>query len=100
MLNYWLSFLWLRILCFLKTFNIKLKVGIVSWGIGCYTTIPGVYADVAKATCFIDWASRCVDGTEVDNFGTSSSCTEDWAKLTYCDHKARIEFLLDEVIST
>ena len=60
--------------------------------------MPGVYADVAKATCFIDWASKCVDGSNVDHFGFSSSCTEDWAKLTYCDYRARIQDLENEVI--
>ena len=76
------------------------KVGIVSWGIGCFTTIPGVYADVSGASCFIDWASRCVDGTNVDNFGLRSGCNEDWAKLTYCDHKSKIDDLEDEVSLT
>ena len=69
----------------------------MSWGIGCFTKIPGVYADVGKATCFIDWAARCVDGTDIDNFGTSNGCARDWAKTTYCDYKARIDYLESEV---
>ena len=74
------------------------QVGIVSWGIGCFTELPGVYADVAKAACFIDWASRCVDGSDLDPLGLSSSCTGDWAKLTYCDYKAKIQYLENQVI--
>ena len=69
----------------------------MSWGIGCFTKIPGVYADVGKAACFIDWAARCVDGTDVDNFGTSNGCAKDWAQTTYCDYKARINYLESEV---
>ena len=69
----------------------------MSWGIGCFTKIPGVYADVGKATCFIDWAARCVDGTDIDNFGTSNGCAQDWAQTTYCDYKARIKYLESEV---
>ena len=71
----------------------QFQVGIVSWGIGCYTTIPGVYADVSKASCFIDWASRCVDGTDADHFGMQSGCTDDWGKSSYCDQKTRIDEL-------
>ena len=56
-----------------------------------------MYADVGKATCFIDWAARCVDGTAIDNFGTSNGCAQDWAKTTYCDYKARINYLESEV---
>jgi secreted trypsin-like serine protease len=34
------------------------QVGIVAWGIGCGEQIPGVYANVSQALCFIDWATR------------------------------------------
>jgi len=76
-----------------------MQVGIVSWGIGCYTTIPGVYADVSKANCFIDWASRCVDGTDADHFGMQSGCTDDWGKASYCDQKNRIDELEAKLIN-
>ena len=34
------------------------QVGIVAWGVGCGDAIPGVYANVSQALCFIDWATR------------------------------------------
>ena len=36
------------------------QVGIVGWGIGCGSKVPGVYANVSKALCFIEAASRLV----------------------------------------
>jgi len=38
--------------------GIYVQVGIVAWGIGCGEQIPGVYANVSQALCFIDWATR------------------------------------------
>jgi kallikrein len=38
--------------------DIYVQVGIVAWGIGCGEQIPGVYANVSQALCFIDWATR------------------------------------------
>ncbi len=36
------------------------QVGIVAWGKGCgQEGLPGVYASLADAYCFIDWAQRC-----------------------------------------
>ena len=74
------------------------QVGITSWGIGCYDDIPGVYADVTKATCFIDWASKCVEGPDVNHFNFSNTCSDDWAKSTYCDIKTTIADLQNKVI--
>ena len=31
------------------------QAGIVSWGIGCGSDSPAVYAKVAKASCWIDY---------------------------------------------
>ena len=32
-----------------------IQAGIVSWGIGCGSDSPAVYAKVAKASCWIDY---------------------------------------------
>lgn len=36
------------------------QTGIVAWGIGCGSAgVPGAYANVAKAVCWIDLVSSC-----------------------------------------
>merc|ERR1712051_606119 len=43
------------------------QTGITSWGIECgKKDVPGVYADVQKGLCFIDYATRCGLGFEVE----------------------------------
>lgn len=55
------------------------QVGIVAWGISCGKAgIPGVYADVTKALCFIDWASKCELGQDF-NFFKINKCDK-WEK--------------------
>jgi len=40
-----------------------IQVGVVAWGIGCgQQDVPGVYTDVSKQVCWIDWAMRCYLG--------------------------------------
>ena len=40
-----------------------MQAGITAWGIGCgEANVPGVYASMAEATCFIDWATKCRHG--------------------------------------
>jgi hypothetical protein len=37
-----------------------LLVGVVSWGVDCgVSDIPGIYASVKAAACWIDWAASC-----------------------------------------
>merc|ERR1711868_70785 len=49
--------------------NTFVQAGIVAWGIGCGEDgTPGVYADVAKASCWIDSAITC-------NYGDVSGST-------------------------
>ena len=43
--------------------NTYIQAGIVSWGIGCgEENVPGVYADVSQATCWIDKVVTCYYG--------------------------------------
>ncbi len=69
------------------------QAGIVSWGIGCGEAgVPGVYASVSKALCFIDWATRCVEGGITDRYGVSG-CTK-WAqreRLALREEKADLD---------
>jgi len=39
--------------------DLWVQTGIVSWGIGCGQDIPAVYANVAKAVCWIDREVTC-----------------------------------------
>ena len=58
------------------------QVGIVGWGIGCGKKgIPGVYTDVTKMLCFIDWASRCRGSGGGADFGLNGPlCGRSWAR--------------------
>ena len=47
------------------------QVGIVAWGIGCgENNLPGLYADVAKAVCWIDYAMSCFYGQTSGDFSS------------------------------
>merc|ERR1712211_54213 len=59
------------------------QAGIVAWGIGCGEDgTPGVYADVAKASCWIDSAITCnygdVSGSYNSYFGYTSDVCQAW----------------------
>jgi len=58
------------------------QTGIVAWGLGCGSDIPGVYANVSDALCYIDWATKCVHGQDADFYGYNGC--RDWAKRQYC----------------
>merc|ERR1712226_1719986 len=61
---------------------------IVAWGLGCGEQTPGVYADVTKSLRFIDWATKCIDGTDKDYYGFGFG--DRWAKHEYCEYKEKI----------
>lgn len=51
--------------------------GIISWGIGCGKKgVPGVYASVRDALCFIDWDTKCKHGLEfMGHYDYAKDCT-------------------------
>jgi len=61
------------------------QTGIVAWGLGCGTEIPGVYANVSDSLCYIDWATKCVHGPDADFYGYNGCI--DWAKRQYCSYR-------------
>ena len=43
--------------------SVFIQAGITAWGINCGTDgIPGAYASVTKAVCFIKWTTQCFYG--------------------------------------
>merc|ERR1711909_84116 len=59
------------------------QAGMVAWGIGCGENgVPGVYADVSKATCWIDQQISCHQGANSGNynsyFGYTSNVCGAW----------------------
>ena len=57
------------------------QAGLVAWGVGCGEKhVPGVYANVARGVCWIDWAATCqagrFTGDFTSRFGFSSRCQE------------------------
>ena len=56
----------------------QLQVGITSWGLECGNPgFPGVYASVVEGLCFIDWATKCVDGDKYKDFYNINGC-DNW----------------------
>merc|ERR1712029_860226 len=63
--------------------NTYVQAGIVACGIGCGETgTPGVYADVSKATCWIDQVITCHSGASTGNYnsfmGYTSNVCQTW----------------------
>merc|ERR1712147_591957 len=59
--------------------------GIVAWGIGCGENgVPGVYADVSKATCWIDQQISCNQGANYGNYNSyfGYTSTVNWEQPT------------------
>ena len=60
--------------------------GIISWGIDCGKAgVPGVYASVQKALCFIDYATKCKHGEKYTNFYDYKEDCSNWIDETIDD---------------
>merc|ERR1719219_2926513 len=55
--------------------NTYVQAGIVAWGIGCgEDNVPGVYASVAQAVCWIDMSMTCNSGSTSSYWGYGEKC--------------------------
>merc|ERR1712126_678898 len=71
--------------------NTFVQAGIVAWGIGCGESgTPGVYADVSKATCWIDQAITCHYGASTENYNSFMGYTSNVCQTWY---QSKIESL-------
>jgi len=60
------------------------QAGIVSWGIGCGSDSPAVYAKVAKASCWIDYEVSTYYDTRGSYFGFDKECDGDGFETGFC----------------
>ena len=71
--------------------------GIVSWGIGCGDAVPGVYASVRNALCFIDWDTKCKHGLDMaGHYDYRQQCTN-WMEDVTASVEANQPFLKKEL---
>lgn len=70
--------------CKMAGSNSWLQAGIVSWGIGCGSDSPAVYAKVAKASCWIDYEVSGYYDTRGSYFGFDEECDEDGFETGIC----------------
>ena len=64
--------------------------GIISWGIGCgLPGVPGIYASVQEALCFIDYDTNWKHGQKYYDYYDYLQC-EDWIE--------KQDFLKSEII--
>merc|ERR1712126_171684 len=59
-----------------------IQTGVVAWGIGCgEDNVPGVYASVSEAVCWIDLAMSCRAGSSSSYWGYGRECQHWWDTL-------------------
>ena len=57
--------------------------------------MPGVYADVSKSMCFIDYATKCMLGQDTNYYGINGC--KHWAEETYCNIEKELEKVQDKI---
>ena len=66
--------------------NTYVQAGIVAWGIGCgENNVPGVYADVSKAVCWIDQQLTCHRGAQTGDYNSYFGYTSDKCGAWHAD---------------
>merc|ERR1739842_274345 len=73
-----------------------IQTGIIAWGVECgMADIPGVYANVSKALCFIDYATKCVLGPDADYYGLTG-CDETQTALKHKQQYCKLQNVIDQ----
>merc|ERR1712013_464214 len=68
------------------------QAGMVAWGIGCGEDgIPGVYASVSKALCWIDYAMSCYYGNISGSYTSANGYTSNVCQVWMDDKIADLE---------
>ena len=67
--------------------------GIIAWGIDCGKAgVPGVYASVQHALCFIDYATKCKHGNDYTSFYDYRDHCSNWIEEEIEEFKTKKRF--------
>jgi len=72
-----------------------IQTGIIAWGVECGLAVPGVYANVSKALCFIDYATKCVMGPDADYYGLTG-CDATQTALEHKQQYCKLQNVIDQ----
>merc|ERR1719260_211295 len=75
------------------------QAGVVAWGIGCgEDNVPGVYASVSQAVCWIDLAMSCKAGSSSSYWGYGREC-QDWWDTLHTTLNTQVQAMQDQKLT-
>jgi len=76
-----------------------IQTGVVAWGIGCgEDNVPGVYASVSQAVCWIDLAMSCKAGSSSSYWGYGREC-QDWWDTLHTTLNTQVQAMQDQTLT-
>merc|ERR1711962_1522492 len=76
-----------------------IQTGVVAWGIGCgEDNVPGVYASVSQAVCWIDLAMSCKAGSSSSYWGYGGEC-QDWWDTLHTTLNTQVQAMQDQTLT-
>merc|ERR1712115_634957 len=76
-----------------------IQTGVVAWGIGCgEDNVPGVYASVSQAVCWIDYAMSCKAGSSSSYWGYGREC-QDWWNTLHTTLNTQVQAMQDQTLA-